>query len=142
MNSEVETGDGPGSEDGDTGFTARFVSLTNRLDLDTLATKSGIPRKSLQNYRRGVTRHPPIDKVDRLAQALGVSLEWLATGRGPQRRGDAESPSSPVDLDLLRSILVRTGHELRAQKLRPTPEEFADFVLLRYRMEIRRGQME
>jgi transcriptional regulator with XRE-family HTH domain len=43
----------------------------------------GVSTDSLQRYLRGEVR-PPIDALVRLAEAAGVSVEWLATGRGGQ----------------------------------------------------------
>ena len=40
---------------------------------------------------------PRIDKLPAIATALGVSVEWLLTGRGDQRPADAHTPALTPD---------------------------------------------
>jgi len=55
---------------------------------------------TLSHYIQGQTV-PPIDKVAKIAQATGVSLDWLILGEGPPFRGDEEFVYVPrVDVRL------------------------------------------
>ena len=59
-----------------------------------LAEKTGISRHTLDNYLNIREHLPTIDVAVKIAQALGVSVEYLATGK--------ESP--PVDTSINREI--------------------------------------
>lgn len=69
-----------------------------------MARRSGMPLGTLSRYQSG--REMKASALIALAQATGVSLEWLATGRGPMRAGDAategttpaaDAPISPAE---------------------------------------------
>lgn len=80
----------------------RFVSADN-MESDTLAKrlrecigdetvsafarKAGLPEATIRSYLDG--KKPVYDKLIRIADAAGVSLEWLATGRGQKARKPA-----------------------------------------------------
>lgn len=36
-----------------------------------------------------------MDRLSRIADVAGVTLDWLATGRGPKRRTDAQTRATP-----------------------------------------------
>lgn len=57
-----------------------------------VAQASGIPKGTIFSYQRG--RDMKVGGLVRLAEATGVRLEWLATGQGPMRPGEA--PSAPA----------------------------------------------
>lgn len=48
------------------------------------ARKCGIAQKTFASYLAGT--EPTASKLVQLANGLGVDLEWLATGRGPEKR--------------------------------------------------------
>jgi transcriptional regulator with XRE-family HTH domain len=48
-----------------------------------LALKTGISRHTLDNYLNVREHIPTIDVAVKIAQALGVSVEYLATGKEP-----------------------------------------------------------
>ena len=72
----------------------------NALDIST---------DQLTRYEKGVAS-PPLSVLTRLAHAKGISLDWLATGDGPMRAGEAVPPTAPtsspgvVDEDLVDQI--------------------------------------
>jgi transcriptional regulator with XRE-family HTH domain len=45
-----------------------------------LAAKAGISLKTIENYLKKASSMPSADKAVRIAQALGVSVEYLVTG--------------------------------------------------------------
>jgi len=68
-----------------------------------LAQQSGIPKSSIGEYRKG--RKIPVERAAALCATAGVSLAWLATGRGPMHTigrnadtgpGEPVSPATPV----------------------------------------------
>ena len=52
-----------------------------------LAQKSGLSRSVIDKYRAGES-DPSRQRLIALAKAVGVTLEWLATGKGPMRPND------------------------------------------------------
>jgi len=48
---------------------------------DNLARKSAIPRRTLEYYLTG-QREPKASKLVAIADAVGVTVEWLVSGRG------------------------------------------------------------
>ncbi|EDS5484650.1 helix-turn-helix domain-containing protein [Salmonella enterica subsp. enterica] len=51
------------------------------LSITDAAAKCEIPYRSLQNYLRG-EREPKVDALISISTRLGVSIDWLLTGRG------------------------------------------------------------
>ena len=56
----------------------------------TLATRTGLTRQVIGKYMRGES-DPSRERLVALADAAGVSVEWLAAGRGPMRVGGTPS---------------------------------------------------
>jgi transcriptional regulator with XRE-family HTH domain len=48
-----------------------------------LAAKTGVSRHTLDNYLNVREHTPTLDVAVKIAQALGVSVEYLATGKEP-----------------------------------------------------------
>lgn len=57
----------------------------------SIALKAGIGEDSMKNIMRGRSKHPRSDTLAKLAAALEVRVEWLATGDGPQERQENRS---------------------------------------------------
>lgn len=86
------------------------------LKLKEAAELCGIPYRSLQNYTLCL-REPNADALRMISSHLGISSDWLLTGEGPMRRGDADvasgqqsstaaemTPREQAILDLFRSL--------------------------------------
>ena len=54
-----------------------------------LSAKTGINKRTLDNYLREKSSTPPADIAVKIADALGVSVEFLVTGR--ERKSSADS---------------------------------------------------
>ena len=57
-----------------------------------LAAKTGISRHTLDNYLNVRAHSPTIDAAVKIAQALDVSVEYLATGKEPTQLNIQLSP--------------------------------------------------
>jgi len=64
-----------------------------------LATKTGISRHTLDNYLNVREHIPTMDAAVKIAQALGVSVEYLATGK--------EHPQATIPMNQESITLVR-----------------------------------
>ncbi|NBJ36590.1 helix-turn-helix domain-containing protein [Serratia fonticola] len=63
------------------GFTERLNLLVGSDTGRSFARKVGIPYSTFYKYQQGATQ-PTLDNLILLANAAGVSVEWLATGKG------------------------------------------------------------
>ena len=73
-----------------------FLGLTVR----ELSTKTGIPKRTLDCYLGARASVPPVDIAVKIAQALGVSVEFLTTGQ------DVQKQKRPPDSRLLDTRLL------------------------------------
>ena len=69
----------------DMGFSERLNDAMVGREDATLARSIGVSKSLVGNWRRGTVPSGPT--IFRLADELGVSPRWLATGLGPQREG-------------------------------------------------------
>lgn len=72
-----------------------------------LAARTGISKRTLDNYLRDKSSSPTAENAVRIAQALGVTVEYLITGT-PQEAGSMEQPSGDL------RILIRKLKNLSA----------------------------
>ena len=59
-----------------------------------VAEKSRVPLSTIGGYTRG--GEIKLSNLVQLAEASGVTVEWLATGRGPMRPGAAPAAAPPL----------------------------------------------
>lgn len=94
-----------------TPFAQRLILARGKKSRAEVALALGCPVETLGNYERGRT-FPDLERLRRLRQVLGVSLDWLLTGEGESwggRVGGGQSPPSvsaeqapyPVDEEIL-----------------------------------------
>jgi transcriptional regulator with XRE-family HTH domain len=55
----------------------------NSMPVKELASVSGVHKRALDTYLREKASMPPADTAVRIAQALGVTVEYLVTGKEP-----------------------------------------------------------
>lgn len=65
------------------GHAIRRARREQKLSQGDLARKAGVPRVSIQRYEAGSTV-PAVDRVNKIAQALGTTVDCLIadTGKG------------------------------------------------------------
>ncbi|MDH4120469.1 MAG: helix-turn-helix domain-containing protein [Deltaproteobacteria bacterium] len=85
-----------GGEGDVAGFGDRISAVSRQIGSRLGAAQAaGVSADSLQRYIRGEV-HPSFMAMARLAEAAGVSLEWLATGQGTMERAPAGiEPTGP-----------------------------------------------
>lgn len=64
---------------------------------DVLATRAGIPRRTLENYLSGRSE-PKATALLGIAKSAGFSLDWLIAGEGPMRRDEPGPPPASQDI--------------------------------------------
>ena len=68
-------------------FPSRLKTCLGNNSGNSFARLCGFSESLLRKYLSGESL-PGIERIVAIAEAAGVSLEWLATGRGPMRRDD------------------------------------------------------
>ncbi|MCA1972087.1 MAG: helix-turn-helix domain-containing protein [Caenispirillum sp.] len=100
------------------------------------AEAADVSPTQITRYTKG-RNVPPFDVVARLCAAAGVSMEWVATGRGEMRpaAGHTAAPAEP-NLDMLRDIVRQLAELMEEEGLRPRPSRFADLVVAVYQQHL------
>ena len=75
-----------------------------------LAAKSGVNKYSLDNYLNARGQIPSIEAGQKIAQALGVSVEYLVTGQESDKPGKIQKSSNDV------RIIARLAEQLDGKK--------------------------
>ncbi|MBI1207335.1 MAG: helix-turn-helix domain-containing protein [Azospirillum sp.] len=92
-------------------FQSRIETIISLLGSPMgLARGAGLSRRVIDNYRTGQS-DPSRERLIALAEAAGVTVEWLATGKGPMHRPSHAAPpgheTSPaaIDAELLSRVI-------------------------------------
>lgn len=107
-----------------------------------VVSRAAIAPNSLHEYLHG--REMKLTVAVRIADACGVSLQWLATGTGPRaalqnlqtETEDCSTPVAPdeVDIDLLTDLMRHLGNLARELSLGLSVEQIATLVQRIYYM--------
>ena len=103
----------------------------------SVADRSGVPLKTLQNYL-GAKSEMKVSVLVRLADALGVSLDWLATGRPPVHpvsRLAAFADAIPGDLQIPiggrgPDLVAHVGDKVLVAEVKSAAQLGDDFVMV------------
>ncbi len=106
-----------------------------------VSQRSGVPLSNLTRYLAGHDMKLPVAVT--LAEACNVSLDWLATGRGPMRPGDAPAapaqpdavfkPFASMDVDRMVKALEAAARIAAAQgNTRPTTRQLVQGAFVIY----------
>ena len=98
----------------------------------SFARRMNISESVMRAYIEGTSK-PGMDNLVSIADAGGVTIDWLATGRLPKRRSDlkvSDQAPAPLNPELLRMALILAEDSARVQPL--SAEQRADMVLAFY----------
>jgi transcriptional regulator with XRE-family HTH domain len=113
---------------------------------DELARKASVPRRTLETYLSG-DAEPKASRLFALARAVGVSLDWLATGEGPMMLSDRagkgrglgviEGGGRPAEIDaeLLGWCVQALEEFLQSRRAPLAAEKKAKVISLLYEIE-------
>jgi len=132
MNDRSDQGVSPegARADREDGFPQRMEALISRVGSVTeLAKKSRLSRRVIDNYKAGLA-DPSRARLIALADAGGVSVEWLVTGKGPMRADEVQAPPpaaapATVDAELLAQICEQVAEVYRQEGARTFPGPMA-----------------
>jgi transcriptional regulator with XRE-family HTH domain len=75
-----------------------------------LAAKSGVSKYSLDNYLNIRGQIPSVEAGQKIAQALGVSVEYLVTGRESKKPGKMQTLHGDI------GVIARLAEQLDKEK--------------------------
>ena len=115
------------------GFVAGEGSLHDRLSAAAgeltyraISDMTGVHAETVRRYMQG--QSPSIEFVAKLCGALGISGEWMLTGKGPMREADTRShalrEANPVELLSAMAGRIEVLSE-RVERLEATVESIA-----------------
>ncbi len=68
---------------------------SQRIHMAEISRATDIPCSTISNWIR-YDRHPPVDLAARIANILGVSIEWMLTGVEPYEDYDEDTDSERI----------------------------------------------
>ena len=74
----------------------RLARQSAKLTQETLARRLDVTPSAVAQWERPRGTTPSIRHLDGIALATGVSIEWLATGRGNRKRGVEQLDETPA----------------------------------------------
>ena len=109
----------------------RLREIIGNESVSAFSRKCGVGESLLRKYLDGTL--PSSKNTAVMADAGGVTVDWLATGRLPKRRADLKSVDEapdPLNPERLRMALILAEDSARVQPL--SAEQRADMVLAFY----------
>lgn len=119
-----------------------------KLTIADVIKRGGPSRPTLYRIQNDLTYQPEDYTVSRLAKALDVSSEWLATGEGqPWFKGMAAEPAAPyradqLNAEVLAQALALVLQELQNRKATLPPSKIAAAVVEIYELVTSQGKKE
>lgn len=113
----------------------RISALVDMFETRTKAAEiAGISTDQLARYTSGKSQ-PAFVPIAKMAQAMGVSLEWIWTGEGPMlaaERVAGPGPSSAINRKLLQDCLEAVDQVLEEADRYLPPDKKAELILALY----------
>lgn len=76
-------------------FARRLKEVVGDKKVVWFAKECRLPESNIRSYLNG--KFPSIDKAAAIAEAAGVTLDWLASGRQPKTRAELKAAARPQD---------------------------------------------
>lgn len=108
---------------GGLGFAQRLKEAIGSASVNSFAKKSGLSEGILRQYLSGISQ-PGLDKLIAISETAGVSLLWLATGKGSMHDetpppdeilGVKATPIERAAVELFRALSPKDQAELLAK---------------------------
>jgi hypothetical protein len=114
-------------------LSGRLKSIIGDEPKLSFAKRADVAESVLRKYLAGAM--PSTDRLVRLAATGGVTIEWLATGKGPRRPGAAGAhPVVLDDLERLQRTVEAVEKGLRAIGRQLPPGKYAELVVAAYQL--------
>jgi transcriptional regulator with XRE-family HTH domain len=99
---------------------------------------ANISESHLYRYISGASE-PTASRLVALADAAGVSVDWLATGRGTAH-GAREERIDYADLDILEDVIEKTRRRFQDLGVKLSPDREARAIRLVFEFCLRHGE--
>lgn len=99
---------------------------------NAFARRAGVAESVLRKYLAGA--QPSADRLVAMADAAGVSIEWLAAGRGPRKGAAGGVAVHLADLQRLTTAIGAVQQGLQASGRSFTPARYAELVVAAYQL--------
>lgn len=96
----------------------------------TISEKTGIPLKSISNYCLGISP-PKLEPLIQIAEATGVSLDWIATGKGEPNKTEP-AVTAALDMEALEAAIALTEEAATSVGAKLTPKKKAYIASMIY----------
>lgn len=114
------------------------------LSQQKLADKFGISKPGLQGNEAG--KSMPGGDLLACYASLGISVDWLLTGKGSMYSAEpsssAQLSNGPLDVELLEFVLEKLEAKIAAAGVRATPKKKAELAVLLYDYIVETGKSE
>ena len=124
-------------------FAARLRAIVGSDSARAFARRAGVSDTFLRQCLNGHSE-PTRPLLIGLAEAGRARVGWLATGEGPMRPGETETPAGPLDLDTLTGAIETVEEALASTRRTMTPAKKAALIAAVYDLFIsgQPGQIE
>jgi transcriptional regulator with XRE-family HTH domain len=109
----------------------RHLRRTRKLSQAALAELLGVVPSAVAQWEGRSATSPTVEHLARMAEVGGIAFEWLATGRGPMRIGDGDTPSVAAESfarDILEERLLLAFRKIPARKRESLVRWLEEFV--------------
>ena len=111
----------------------RLRELIDDDSVSAFARRCGIGESVLRSYLAGAM--PSADRLAAIAQARGVTTDWLISGQEPRLRADLIKAAGGLDRQRLQDAIAAVEEGLRAAQKRLSPDKHAELISLIYETE-------
>lgn len=105
------------------------IILNNDISYGELATTTGIPKSALQRYATGQTEKIPIDRLEKIAKAIGTTTAYLMGWESTTNK--TPTPKSERDPNEIMFALSRGGEKEITDEMFEEVKRFAAYVAQR-----------
>ncbi|MDO6461987.1 helix-turn-helix transcriptional regulator [Granulosicoccaceae sp. 1_MG-2023] len=126
-----ESGTESGQFEDSSGFAERLREAMRGRSIREFASTAGMSAGTLHNYLNNESL-PTLDKLIALSNTANVSLNWLATGRGPVERIDDNEDEKSLNIALLCAVLECLEHTLDEFQISMSAEKKSGVVASMY----------
>lgn len=122
----------------------RIVEVLGTDSVISFSRRCGVGESTLRNIIKSGAS-PRTDNLVAIADSANVTIEWLAAGRGPKRRGSVTQiappsaapppePSPPIDLERLEMAIETVQEAISLTGRKFTPDKHAKIISIAYQL--------
>ena len=119
------------------------LAVQHALTIKDMAQRCGVPKSSLEGYMRlKAAKRPGVDALVAIADAMGVSIDWLVDRSDSREVGEAERRRIAIAMFRFMVEILKDIEEAQADEAAPvvkdgkvglrTIEDFAERVMLQF----------